>query len=169
VFLLESKSYPGIWLEDADGRKVAVSYGGGVVFKSFWATTGRIAVVSFTGELKNPIPYKVIVGEASTRIDSQITRDDTPTRVRGESAGRVHEITLQADKVYEVRMESKEMDSYLRLEDADGNILAMDDDSGGGLNAQIIVKPPRDGTYRVVATTLIPGYGSYLVTVRTRP
>lgn len=64
------------------------------------------------------------------------------------------------------------LDSYLGLLDADGNVLAEDDDSGGGaagLDAQIAIRLPETGDYIVVAARA--GFdagnttGSYSLTV----
>lgn len=44
------------------------------------------------------------------------------------------------------------LDSYLGLLDPAGNVLAEDDDSGGGLNALITYTLPESGTYLVAAT-----------------
>ena len=48
-------------------------------------------------------------------------------------------------------------DNFLRLEDPNGQQLAMDDDSGGNLNARIVHTPQRDGWYRVIVTTFAQG------------
>src|SRR5439155_26187458 len=62
------------------------------------------------------------------------------------------------------------MDPYLRLEDSKGTHLAQDDDGEGNLNARIEFNPPREDTYRVVATTWAgPRTGKYLVTVEAFP
>ena len=46
-------------------------------------------------------------------------------------------------------MESREIDSFLQICNVRDQIIASDDDSGGGLNAQIYLIPPQDGKYRV--------------------
>ena len=63
-------------------------------------------------------------------------------------------------------MVSKEIDAYLRLEDANGKQLAEDDDSGGNLDARIIFTAPRDGIYRVVATSCSPANGRFTLSVK---
>jgi len=64
------------------------------------------------------------------------------------------------------------LDPFLRLEDRDGLVLAEDDDSGGNLNARIVFKPGKTGTYRVVATTFahfkVIEEGPYVLSVRTQ-
>ena len=45
------------------------------------------------------------------------------------------EVPLQSGKNYQLTMDSKELDSFLVLQDKTGKELAYDDDSGGELNA----------------------------------
>ena len=59
----------------------------------------------------------------------------------------------QRPGTYVVDMVSMVFDAYLRLEDAQGNQLAEDDDSGGDLNARIVHKSAQTGRYRIYATT----------------
>ncbi len=49
------------------------------------------------------------------------------------------------------------MDPYLRVETLAGQTLAVDDDSGGNLNARIVFKAPSSAKYRIVATSFAPG------------
>ncbi len=49
-------------------------------------------------------------------------------------------------------MRSADFDPLLELYDADGNFMTEDDDSGGGLDAQIIYTIPRSGEYIITAT-----------------
>jgi hypothetical protein len=79
----------------------------------------------------------------------------------------VHEVSLRAGKTYVFDMESRKLDSYLRVEDAKGRVLAEDDDSGGNLNARLVFTPAQDGTYRLVALSLRPrDAGYYTLTAR---
>src|SRR5207247_2226060 len=71
---------------------------------------------------------------------------------------QVFTIQLEAGKTY--RIDHKDagddpnFDPFLFLEDADGKVLAHDDDSGGGLNSRIVHKAAKTGVYRLIATTL---------------
>jgi hypothetical protein len=71
----------------------------------------------------------------------------------------VFTIKLDAGTTYRIdhRGGDRKFDAFLILEDADGNGLDEDDDSGGGLNAQLVLRPAKTGTYRVIATTLPAG------------
>jgi thiol-disulfide isomerase/thioredoxin len=59
---------------------------------------------------------------------------------------------MKSDRKYRIDMASKDLDSFLRLEDRAGKQLAMDDDSGGNLNARIVYVPDKPGNYRIIAT-----------------
>lgn len=63
-----------------------------------------------------------------------------------------------------------DIDPYLRLEDADGAILAEDDDSAGSLNARISgFSVPANGDYTVIATTLNgSGTGAFTLSLVTQ-
>ncbi|HYE50314.1 MAG TPA: M10 family metallopeptidase C-terminal domain-containing protein, partial [Azospirillaceae bacterium] len=54
-------------------------------------------------------------------------------------------------------------DPLLRLRDADGALLASDDDGGAGLNAQLVYTPRQSGTYFLAAEGYL-GTGSYRLT-----
>lgn len=60
----------------------------------------------------------------------------------------------QAGQRVVINMSSQEIDSYLILFDPEGNVLAQDDDSGGGLNARLDIVLPADGVYTVYANSL---------------
>jgi hypothetical protein len=57
----------------------------------------------------------------------------------------------QAGQFVTITMSSSDFDSYLILQDMNGNQLAYNDDGGGGLNAQIQQTLPMTGTYRIIA------------------
>jgi hypothetical protein len=80
---------------------------------------------------------------------------------------KIYAVPLKAGTSYRIDMASKEIDSYLRLEDDAGKELANDDDSGGQLNARIVFECPKDGTYRVIATTFGGGTGAFELTVQS--
>ncbi len=67
----------------------------------------------------------------------------------------------------QVDVMSSAFDAYAILEDANGKVLARDDDSGGGTNARIVFTLPAAGAYRIIANTYRQGsYGAYTLTVR---
>ncbi len=77
-----------------------------------------------------------------------------------------YEVPLQAGKVYVIEMESKQLNSYLRLYDAGGTLLDENNDGGGFPNSRMVFKSREKGTYRILATSLgQEGRGSYIVNV----
>jgi hypothetical protein len=62
----------------------------------------------------------------------------------------VYTLTLAADTQLDLRLNSTDFDAYLILLDAKGNLVDVDDDSGGGTNSRITDSLPA-GTYYVVA------------------
>src|SRR5262249_55045243 len=66
-----------------------------------------------------------------------------------------------------------QFDSYLRLEDAAGNQLDEDDDSGGNLDARVVFNCGKDGDYKVVCTcfnesNLNPGPRDFTLAIKER-
>ena len=43
-------------------------------------------------------------------------------------------------------------DTYLRIDDTKGAILAQDDDGGVDLNSLLVFRPERDDVYRIIVT-----------------
>jgi hypothetical protein len=69
--------------------------------------------------------------------------------------------------LFTIDMASKEMDSFLRLEDSAGKQLATDDDGAGNLDARIVFRPAKEDTYKIIATTMQPRQtGTFSLTVR---
>jgi peroxiredoxin len=100
------------------------------------------------------------------RIEGKLSPDD-PRDPRRNAPHKVHLVPLKAGTTYTIDMVSRELDSYLRLEDPRGKQLAEDDDSGGNLNAQIVFDCEKDGVYRIIATSFNPnGAGRYVLTVK---
>ncbi len=77
-----------------------------------------------------------------------------------------HAIEAEAGERLDITLTSADFDAYLMVFDGDEKI-AEDDDSGGGLDAQLFVTIPEDGTYRIVANSYgETAQGEYLITVR---
>jgi eukaryotic-like serine/threonine-protein kinase len=81
---------------------------------------------------------------------------------------RVYEVELFAGKSYVLDLESSQFDSYLRLEDAKGKVLAENDDiSPQDQNSRLIFTPTQTGVYRIIATSFQQqGTGAYTLTIR---
>jgi len=113
----------------------------------------------YTGKLVGPV-HEVGAGlELMGQLNAQ-----TPTLA--------YQVRFVAGKTYLIDMVSpdqKALDPYLFLHDAAGKKLAEDDDSGGGLNARIVFRAEKDGTYRIRATTFNAGRGAFTLAVREQP
>jgi hypothetical protein len=66
------------------------------------------------------------------------------------------DLQMAGGVLYLIDLKSSEFDAFLRVEDADGKVLAEDDDSGGSQNARLLFRAPASGTYRIVATSFEP-------------
>jgi tetratricopeptide (TPR) repeat protein len=81
----------------------------------------------------------------------------------------LYQVKLTAGKTYVIDMISSNQearDPFLVLKDQEGKHLAEDDDGGIGLNARILYRVPRDGVYRIHATSYNKGRGGFTLTVR---
>ncbi len=99
-------------------------------------------------------------------IPGQILKEDPPDKGRGVP-GKVHAVRMKKDMAYVIDLVSADFDSFLRLEDAAGNELAQDDDSGGNLHSRIRFTATKDDTYLIHATSLGGGEGNYTLSVKT--
>lgn len=121
-----------------------------------------IAVVPATG----PVPSVVITG-ALTSADAREPRHQCPHQA--------YPVTLEREKTYVVEMRGLDFDTYLMIEDADGNLLAQNDDdriafTNDALNSRVTFRPPATGTYRLIASAFSPsGEGNYTIIVREIP
>jgi hypothetical protein len=84
--------------------------------------------------------------------------------------GHVHNVRMVRGRSYIIDLRSTQFDAFLRLEDSALAQLAQDDDSGGNLDARIIFRCPRSGSYRIIATGLPnnPGNGRGVYTLSVR-
>jgi formylglycine-generating enzyme required for sulfatase activity len=77
------------------------------------------------------------------------------------------QVEFRAGQTYRLTMDSREIDSILVLQDGSGKELAIDDDSGGGLNAMLDYTALKDDTYTIVAGALdLKKPGRFVLAVR---
>ena len=98
-------------------------------------------------------------GITEMRLEGELTEKET---------SNVHAVKMSAGKIYVLDMESAVFDTFLKLQDAQGKMLAENDDiSLENLNSRIVFTPRTDGIYRVLATSFQEaGAGAYTITVR---
>lgn len=86
--------------------------------------------------------------------------DEKDPKVFGQFRYKIFTVQLEKGKIYRIDHRGTggdpQFDPYLFLEDAAGNQVDFDDDSGGGLDARMIYKAPKTGLYRVIASTFQP-------------
>jgi serine/threonine protein kinase/tetratricopeptide (TPR) repeat protein len=109
------------------------------------------------------------VRELHKEAQSRISETRLQGSLSAKETSKVHEIKLTAGKTYVIDMESKDFDTYLKLEDPQGKLLAENDDiSPTNQNSRILFTPKQDGTYRVIATSVQQqGQGQYEIIIRT--
>jgi hypothetical protein len=86
-----------------------------------------------------------------------------------ESRQQTHDHKLEAGITYVIDMRSAVFDTYLKLLDAKGTLIAENDDiAPNNLNSRIIFTPKESGAFRIVATSYQErGRGTYTVTITT--
>jgi hypothetical protein len=89
-------------------------------------------------------------------VNDTLTNGDLRDKVRAQSFCKTYTFKMTEGKSYQLDMKSKDVDSYLRLEDPQGNQVAADDDSGGFPDARIIYRAPKTGDYTIICTTFGP-------------
>jgi hypothetical protein len=99
-------------------------------------------------------------------IKGKLDPADPKDKVKTNSPHKVHEQRMKSGENYQIDLVSGAFDPFLRLEDSAGKQLAEDDDGGGFPNARILFKAPKDGTYRIVATSFDGKSGDYTLTIK---
>jgi hypothetical protein len=102
----------------------------------------------------------------------QVRAGITKTTLKGELTAKQreqpHPLKMAAGKTYVIDMESPQFDTYLRLVDDKGKVLAENDDiSPQNQNSRVVFTAPADGIYSIVATSFERrGTGVYTLTIR---
>ncbi|MCS7045779.1 MAG: PPC domain-containing protein [Gemmataceae bacterium] len=120
-----------------------------------------------------PAQEKVLtVSKDGLSVEGKIETNDPKIKVHEpkfditiELAAKVYQVKLTGGTKYRFDLVSTDFDAVLAIQDADGQQLAFDDDSGGGLNARLDFVPAKDGTYKVVVASLDPP-GAYRLTIK---
>lgn len=77
------------------------------------------------------------------------------------------EVELKKGKYYTIDMTSSDFDTYLKLQDPKGKIVAQDDDGGDKLNSRLFYKTKVGGKYKIIATSFTKkGMGEYVIKVK---
>jgi hypothetical protein len=98
-------------------------------------------------------------------IEHYLDPVDAPDVARRQPC-KIHALKLDKETLYQIDLVGHGIDTYLRLLDEHGKVLAEDDDSGGNLNARIRHTTTKGGLHYIVATTFAGGDGAYTLSVR---
>jgi hypothetical protein len=102
----------------------------------------------------------------------QLTDDDEKdtNKMLMNSPRKVYKIKLMEGKIYQIDLKSSDFDSVLRLEDAGGKELALNDDYMiGSLDSRILYAPSKTAEYKIIATCLDGKPGKFSLTVVEAP
>jgi len=110
-------------------------------------------------------------------VQGQLTRGDARDRLRLNMYAKTYQFNFVAGRTYTIDLTSGDgrsgphnpgfFDTWLRVEDSQGNIMKQDDDGGLNLNARTVFTPTQTGTYTVVATSYASNVtGSFTLRIR---
>jgi hypothetical protein len=130
-----------------------------IIQTSFSGTGGVDPLPPITGEVR-------AVGAGGLTISDRLDASDAKDLIRRDSFHKRYKVRLEAGSLYVIDLKSRDIDSFLRLENDRGEQLLYDDDSGGDLNAQLKFRPAAAGVYTIIATTYHEGStGAFTLTV----
>ena len=99
-------------------------------------------------------------------VNGELTEKDDKDKIRTQCYCKTYTYKMVKGRTYQIDMKSKDLDSYLRLENPKGKQVAEDDDSGDDLDARIIYKAEETGNFKIIATTFDGGAtGKFTLTV----
>ncbi|MCL4250646.1 MAG: pre-peptidase C-terminal domain-containing protein [Anaerolineae bacterium] len=84
-------------------------------------------------------------------VEGNLTADE-PTAI--------YTFTAEQDQSVTIRLVSSDFDCFLTLQNADGDVLATDDDSAGNLDSQITFRIPDAGEYTILAQSYASSQGT---------
>ncbi|MEM6519862.1 MAG: AAA-like domain-containing protein, partial [Cyanobacteria bacterium P01_C01_bin.70] len=153
---------PLLYVEDPDGQIIArndssSSIGSNALLTFTLPVDGLYRVIATSLEAVTNGSYGIQINELERispplyQESSAILNEEDLTEVSARR-GDIYFIEGEADDELLVNMRSNEFDAYLILENSAGNVIARDDDGGGGLNSQLKFTLPASGTYKIIAT-----------------
>jgi hypothetical protein len=138
---------------------------------------GRDAAGAYSLGIRTGLPTvatTTVIGRAATdrrvRLGQTVEGNlaDATEAMTDASPFQVWYFEGRAGQRITVNMRSSEFDSYLHIAQVGGKqVIANDDDSGGGTNARLTLALPANGMYAIIANALRPnGRGRYTLEVR---
>ena len=161
--VLQDKAGKQLFLDDDGGGKLNSR----LVFYCDKDDTYKIHAAALTGLGAFVLKVAESKDKVLTVEQDGIKRDG---KLTGDTKSGVYAVAMEEGKTYEIRLNSKDFDSFLFLKDTKGKQLAHDDDSGGGLNSKLEFRAPATGVYVIIATSLgMQGSGDYDLTITRKP
>jgi len=119
------------------------------------------------GDDETPKPKEVIKAkEAALNIKGELTDDDAKDKVQG-GPSKTYDLAMTAGKVYIIDLKSKAFDALLRLEDASGKQVAINDDATPDtLDSRIVYTAKATAKHKIIATSLDRKTGAFTLTAR---
>ena len=130
------------------------------------AGAGGIYLISLLGQPEPRPPFCAPLGNLALGNSVTATLTFTSCQYIDNTFADLYQVVLTADTAIDLRLSSSDFDAYLLVLDAKGNVVAQDDDSGGGTNSRIVQTLPA-GTYTVVAKPFSAYYsvGAYTLSL----
>jgi thiol-disulfide isomerase/thioredoxin len=96
-----------------------------------------------------------------------VTKDDEKDTKLKSFHRKVYTVKLMQGKAYRINLDSKDFDTFLRLENSTGKEVAFNDDvKQGNLNSQIVYETPKTGEYRIIVTSFDGKVGDFVLEMR---
>ncbi|MGB3310493.1 MAG: CHAT domain-containing protein [Nodosilinea sp.] len=115
----------------------------------------------------NPLIAPVVAQVASGAVTGQLNSNSQV--LNDGSYYNVYTFEGVAGESVVIEMSSQAFDTYLILLDADGNLIAEDDDSGGSTHSRIALTLPASGTYQIYANAYDSrAIGQYSLSLQSR-
>jgi predicted Zn finger-like uncharacterized protein len=154
-------------IDELKKKEILVKGDKDFIFKDFGKDFGK--------DLGKDMPNKGVTATGATVFDKSETLTTKDPAVANGKPAKVYKVKLEAGKEYVIDMKASGKgfghDPYLILLDPQNKEAAKDDDSGGGLDAQIVYRPAAAGEYTIQATVLggVPAEGlPFRVTVKLK-
>jgi CHAT domain-containing protein/Tfp pilus assembly protein PilF len=108
--------------------------------------------------LAAPGPEGVL--EVGKTVRARLTGGDPPLEGRGP--GRRFTLTVETDGPVTIALESLDLDGFLRIETANGQLVVEDDDGGVETNARAVLDAKAGSAYRIIAAAAAEGLAGEL-------
>jgi len=134
---------------------------------SRFLTLGLVALLALA--LVSPARGGEKNDEKEFKVEGKLTQDDPKNKVFGaDRPCKTFDHKMKAGTIYVIDLKGPDFDAVLRLESPEGKQVAFNDDAvpGKTLDARIVYKAAKAGTYKIFATCLDDRVGDFVLTVR---